>query len=152
MPSSFFDNPGLFRTAMEELPVGIYIVDREQRIRFWNRGAEGIIGHLAHEVVGRMCSEYIACDQQGHTLCGNDCPVTATLRDGQRQSISAFYLHKLGHRVPVHIRTQAIVRYCRADRNRLLCGRCVPTAFPNARSRGDRGLRRSCACSCPALL
>lgn len=110
MPSNFFDNPGLFRTAMEELPVGIYIVDRDQRIRFWNRGAEAIIGHLAHEVVGRMYSECFACDQHGHTLCGNDCPVTATLRDGQRQSITAFYLHKQGHRVPVHLRTQAIVR------------------------------------------
>ena len=110
MPSNFFDNPGLFRTALEELPVGIYIVDRDQRIRFWNRGAENIIGHLAHEVVGRLCGEPIACDQHGHTLCGNDCPVTATLHDGQRRQITAFYLHKRGHRVPVSIRTQAIVR------------------------------------------
>ncbi len=110
MPSNFFDNPRLFRTALEELPVGIYIVDRDQRIRFWNRGAENIIGHLAHEVVGRLCGEPIACDQHGHTLCGKDCPVTATLRDGQRRQITAFYLHNRGHRVPVNIRTQAIAR------------------------------------------
>lgn len=110
MPSSFFDNPGLFRTALEELAVGIYIVDREQRIRFWNRGAEEIIGHLAHQVVGRVCTDHIACDQHGQTLCGDDCPVTATIRDGQPRKVTAFYLHKQGHRVPVQIRSQALVR------------------------------------------
>lgn len=112
MPSNFFDNPGLFRTALEELPVGIYIVDRDRRIRFWNRGAEHIVGHLSHEVVGRRCTEHIveACDQNGCTLGGDNCAVTATLRDGQPRHITAFYLHKQGHRVSVKIRSHAIVR------------------------------------------
>ena len=110
MPPEFFDNSALFRTALEELAMGIYIVDRGQRIRFWNRGAEQIIGHLAHEVVGRVCMNYLACDQHGQSLCSEDCPVTATLRDGQPRKMTVFYLHKLGHRVPVKIRSQAIVR------------------------------------------
>ena len=110
MPANLFDNPALFRTALEELGVGIYIVDRGQRIRFWNRGAEQIIGHLAHEVVGRVCMNHLACDQHGHTLCSDDCPVTATLRDGEPRKMTVFYLHKLGHRVPVQIRSQAIAR------------------------------------------
>jgi PAS domain S-box-containing protein len=112
MPSNFFDNPGLFRTALEELPVGVYIVDRDRRIRFWNRGAEHIVGYLSHEVVGRMCTEHIvdACDQHGRAMCGHNCAVTATLRDGQPRQITAFYLHKQGHRVSVKIRSHAIVR------------------------------------------
>lgn len=112
MPSNFFDNPGFFRTALEELPVGIYIVDRDHRIRFWNRRAEHIVGHLSHEVVGRMCTEHIveACDHHGRTLCGDNCAVMATLRDGQPRQITAFYLHKQGHRVSVKIRSHAIVR------------------------------------------
>lgn len=112
MPSNFFEDPGFFRTALEELPVGIYIVDRDQRIRFWNRGAEHIVGHLSHEVVGRMRAEHIAqtCDQHGHNLGGDNCPVTATLRDGQPRQITAFYLHKQGYRVAVKIRSQAIIR------------------------------------------
>jgi len=112
MPSNFFDNPSLFRTALEELPVGVYIVDRDRRIRFWNRGAEQIVGHLSHEVVGRMCTEHIveACDQNGRALGGDNCAVTATLRDGQPRQSTAFYLHKQGHRVSVKIRSHAIVR------------------------------------------
>jgi PAS domain S-box-containing protein len=112
MPSNFSDNPAFFRTALEELPVGIYIVDRDRRIRFWNRCAEHIVGHLSQEVVGRTCTEHIveACDRDGHILCGDGCAVTATLRDGQPRRISAFYLHKQGHRVSVKIRSHAIVR------------------------------------------
>src|SRR6202171_4736059 len=54
MSSNLLDNPKLFRHLVEDLPVGIYIVDRERRIRFWNRGAEHLTGHLAHGVVGRV--------------------------------------------------------------------------------------------------
>jgi len=112
MPSSFLDSPGLFQTILEELPVGIYVVDKGQKIRFWNRGAEHIIGHLAHEVVGRLCTDHIAgaCDRQGQSLCGDRCPVAATLKDGQTRRVTAYCLHKQGHRLPVEIRSQAIVR------------------------------------------
>jgi PAS domain S-box-containing protein len=46
MSSDFLDNPKLFRHLVEDLPVGIYIVDRDGRIRFWNHGAEQLTGHL----------------------------------------------------------------------------------------------------------
>ena len=110
MISDFFDNPGYIQTVLEELPVGIYIVDRERRIRFWNRGAELIIGHMAHEVVGRLSTEHIVDARDGHgsLLADASCPVTATLRDGQPRQLTAHFLHKEGHRVPVAIRCRAI--------------------------------------------
>ena len=57
MSSDFLDNPKLFRHLVEDLPVGIYIVDRERRIRFWNRGAEHLTGHLGHDVVGHALED-----------------------------------------------------------------------------------------------
>jgi PAS domain S-box-containing protein len=110
MVSDFFDNPGYIQTVLEELPVGIYIVDRERRIRFWNRGAELIIGHMAHEVVGRLSTEHIVDARDGHgsLLADDSCPVTATLRDGQPRQLTAHFLHKEGHRVPVAIRCRVI--------------------------------------------
>src|ERR1700733_12463797 len=110
--SSRFDNPDFVRTVLEELPTGIYIVDREQRIRFWNRGAEHIIGHLSQEVVGHIYTEHIvdACDAYGQTLDDDHSPIALTLRDGQPRQIIAHFLHKEGPRVPVAIRCRPIIQ------------------------------------------
>lgn len=112
MPSNLLDNPKLFRHLVEELPVGIYIVDRERRIRFWNRGAEHLTGHLGHDVVGHVLEDVVqACDRRGNSLNGERCPVTMTLSQRQPQHCTAFYLHKNGHRAAVRIRTRPILEY-----------------------------------------
>jgi PAS domain S-box-containing protein len=112
MSSDFLDNPKLFRHLVEDLPVGIYIVDRERRIRFWNRGAEHLTGHLAHDVVGHVLEDVVqACDRRGNSLNGERCPVTMTLSQRQPQHCTAFYLHKNGHRTAVRIRTRPILEY-----------------------------------------
>lgn len=107
--SNFLDNPALFQSVLENLPVGIYIVDRERRVRFWNRGAEQITGYHAHEVVGQCCLEKLEhCDQHGRVLCGDRCPINATFHDGQGQRAFAFSMHKEGHRVGVQLQTVPI--------------------------------------------
>jgi len=112
MSSNLLDNPKLFRHVLEDLPVGIYIVDQEGRIRFWNHGAEHITGHLSHEVVGHVPEDVVhACDRQGDRLSGEPHAVAMTLARPQPQLCSAFYLHKNGHRVPVNIRTRPILEY-----------------------------------------
>jgi PAS domain S-box-containing protein len=106
MSSTLLDHPKLFRHVLEDLPMGIYIVDRERRIRFWNHGAEHITGYLAHEVVGHVLEEVVhACDRQGNSFVGEQRPVTVTITERQPQACTAFFLHKSGHRVPVNART-----------------------------------------------
>lgn len=111
--STSFDDPALFRSLLEDLPIGVYVVDRERRIRFWNRGAEHITGHLAHEVVGQCDTGHLLqpCDRHGRILHDDRSPVTATLHSGQAQQFSAFYLHKHGHRVAVKIRIRPIFEH-----------------------------------------
>ncbi len=106
MSSTLLDHPKLFRHVLEDLPVGIYIVDRERRIRFWNHGAEHITGYLAHEVVGHVLEDVVhASDRQGNSFGGEQRPVTVTITERQPQACTAFFLHKSGHRVPVNART-----------------------------------------------
>jgi PAS domain S-box-containing protein len=111
MSATFFDRPELYRSLLESLPIGVYILDRERRVRFWNRGAEQLTGHLAHEAMGQDGTGHLLepCDRQGRALSGDDCPVTATLTRGHGQQFTAFYLHKHGHRVAVWGRTRAIL-------------------------------------------
>jgi PAS domain S-box-containing protein len=110
MFSNLLDNPTLFRHVLDDLPMGIYLVDRELRIRFWNRRAEQLTGHLGQEVMGHVLEEIVqACDRSGHRLIGENCPVTIALRQGLPQHSTAYYLHKNGHRVALSIRVWAVL-------------------------------------------
>ena len=113
MATTLFDHPELYRTLLESLPIGVYILDRERRVRFWNRRAEHLTGHLAHEAMGRDGTDHLlkSCDSRGRMLSGGDCPVTATLNHGHARPFTAFYLHKNGHRFVVRLRTHAILEH-----------------------------------------
>jgi PAS domain S-box-containing protein len=96
----------LFRATLDCLPLGVYILDRERRVRFWNRAAEQVTGFLAQDIVGQTCSGPLEhCDQQGHVLCGERCPALTAMRTGEPQQAHVFSLHKQGHRVAVRVRT-----------------------------------------------
>ncbi len=112
MFSNLLENPKLFRHLVEDLPVGIYIVDQERRIRFWNHGAERITGHLSHDVVGHVVEDAMrVCDRRGNSLSGEHCPVAMTLNLRKPQRCTAFSLHKNGHRTAVRIHTRPILEY-----------------------------------------
>jgi PAS domain S-box-containing protein len=129
--SSFFDDPALFRFVLESLPIGIYILDRERRIRIWNQGAEQITGYLAHEVVGQECRSLLQhCDPQGRVVCADRCPVTATLHHGHTQQVCVFSRHKQGYRFGVQLRTLPLF-----DEDDLVAGVAVvfEKALPDSR-------------------
>ncbi|HEX3353089.1 MAG TPA: diguanylate cyclase [Terriglobales bacterium] len=98
-------DPTIFRTVLESLPTGVYMVGREGKIVFWNDGAERITGFQRHEVIGRLCRENILvhCNQQNCVLCGIACPQTGTMREGKSANARVFFCHKAGHRVAVHL-------------------------------------------------
>jgi PAS domain S-box-containing protein len=55
---------------------GVYAVDWEQRIVFWNAAAEGLLGYRADEVIGRSCHKIFAGEPRpGCLKCGPHCPV-----------------------------------------------------------------------------
>lgn len=95
----------VYRTVLENLPVGVYLVDHERRILFWNTGAARISGYLRHEVVGRFCYSDILsyCDESDSLLCASACPLTGTLMEGKPRMIEAFLRHKQGYRIPVRV-------------------------------------------------
>jgi diguanylate cyclase (GGDEF)-like protein/PAS domain S-box-containing protein len=95
------------KEVLENLNDGVYLVDRNRQIVFWNRSAEELTGFQGKEVVGSFCYNNILrhVDEAGVELCHNGCPLAATIADGQRRSTEVFLHHKSGHRVPVMIRT-----------------------------------------------
>ena len=93
----------LYLSIINNLHDGVYVVDTQRRITFWNRAAEQITGYPAQEIVGKLCHEsqlsYI--DEEGHPLCMVGCPLFATLVDGEQRKHRVFVRHKQGYRIPV---------------------------------------------------
>lgn len=89
-------------TVLDSVYDGIYIVDSNRRILFWNREAERITGYSAAEVVGRRCADNILnhIDADGNLLCRNACPLLKAIRTGQEIEAKVYPLHKDGRRFP----------------------------------------------------
>jgi diguanylate cyclase (GGDEF)-like protein/PAS domain S-box-containing protein len=101
------EHPEIFRVVLESLPAGVYLVDRDRRIVFWNDGAQRITGYLRHDVVGRCCRDSLLdhCDSEGNLLCATACPLTETMRDGRPRDAQVYLRHRRGHRIAVQVHT-----------------------------------------------
>lgn len=99
-----------YQRIIETLHDGLYFVDRERVITYWNRSAEKISGFTAAEVEGRRCSDNILShiDAEGNCLCLDKCPLAFTMEDGQPREAVVYMHHRDGHRVPVSVRTSTL--------------------------------------------
>ena len=104
------DDQGMYRVILDDLYDGVYFVDRDRRITFWNKAAERITGFGRSEVLGSLCFEHILnhLDGEGRSLCQNGCPLAACMEDGQPREADVFLHHKKGHRLPVQVRVTPI--------------------------------------------
>ncbi len=101
------DKDDFYRAVLDNLYDGVYSVDQNGRITYWNRGAERISGFGRSEVTGKKCSDnlLIHVDQEGNALCtGGSCPLKKTIGDGAPREAEIYLHHKEGHRVPVSVR------------------------------------------------
>jgi diguanylate cyclase (GGDEF)-like protein/PAS domain S-box-containing protein len=97
---------GFFRQILDSLHDGVYYVNRQRQITYWNQAAEGITGYASSEVLGSRCSDNLLrhVDGEGNCLCLGSCPLAATLEDGEARAAAVFLHHKAGHRLPVAVR------------------------------------------------
>ncbi len=97
-------------SVLGQLQEGVYVVDRDRTIVYWNAGAERITGFSAEEVVGRRCPDDVPrhVDDTGRELCNTGCPILRPLADGHHATVQAYLHHKRGHRVPVSASGYAI--------------------------------------------
>ena len=104
------DHSEIFQAVLENLQTGVYLVDRERRILFWNEGAQRITGHLGQDVVGRFLREHLMKAKGEAKDADSDPrdPVNAVFRDGKSSIAEVSILHKEGYRVPIVLRTVPI--------------------------------------------
>lgn len=95
---------------IENLHEGLYFVDRNRVIIYWNKAAEQISGFTAHEIIGTSCADNILThvDNEGNSLCPEMCPLAATIVDEKPREAEVYMHHKDGHRLPVSVRVNTL--------------------------------------------
>jgi diguanylate cyclase (GGDEF)-like protein/PAS domain S-box-containing protein len=90
---------------------GLYMLDKDRRITYWNKGAERITGFSSSEVVGCACRDNILThvDEQGMPLCDSAlCPAQQSMITRSTSENTIYLRHKEGHRVAVSTRIAPI--------------------------------------------
>jgi diguanylate cyclase (GGDEF)-like protein/PAS domain S-box-containing protein len=101
-----FIDPEIYRDILDELQIGVSVLDLQRKIIFWSDGAEKITGYARIDVLGHSCAENIFrhCNQHGCEMC-DACPQTAALHDAKPVESMPSIHHKSGYWTPVHVWT-----------------------------------------------
>ncbi|MDP2806845.1 MAG: PAS domain S-box protein, partial [bacterium] len=96
----------IYKAILDQTYDGVYFVDNDRRIIYWNKGAENISGYQPKEVISFRCSDDLLChiDAEGRSMCGPLCPLSRAVNSGQSTAQTRVFLkHKDGRRVPVDV-------------------------------------------------
>jgi len=104
------DIGGIAQNITDNLFDGLYLVDSDRKITYWNPAAEKITGFKSEEVLGKSCADGILVhvDEQGCCLCDRDCPLKDAAEKGTSCEGEVFFRHSMGYRVPVTVRTRPL--------------------------------------------
>lgn len=96
-------NPICWEEIMASSFEGLFLIDREKNIVFWNKSAEIISGFQSTEVIGRKCSDKILApiNEEGRPLCSELCPINNFSSNLSNQNLELYIHHREGYRLPV---------------------------------------------------
>ncbi len=91
--------------TLESLYDGFHLLDAHRRFLIWNRGAESLLGHSAHEMLGRdwSCRLLGYRDPQGGEITDEDCPLRNAVDSGRTSMFQMEAQRADGHAVRVEL-------------------------------------------------
>jgi PAS domain S-box-containing protein len=94
----------LHNQLLDSVPDGVFTVDADWRITFFNRAAEQITGILRQEALDRRC-----CDVFRASICETACALKQTLATHRTVANKVVYIvNARGERIPISISTAAL--------------------------------------------
>ena len=104
----------MLSNLLDYIPDGVFTVDAEWRVTFFNRAAEQITGIKRAEAVGRSC-----CDVFRASICENACALKQTLSTNRAVVNKVVYIiDARGTKIPISISTAAL----KDERGRIVGG------------------------------
>ncbi|CAM3551156.1 Transcriptional regulatory protein ZraR [Vibrio aerogenes CECT 7868] len=96
--------PEFTDAILESISDGVFTVDHQWRISFFNRAAEKITGIRREEALGKLCSEVFKS-----SMCERDCALRKTLQNETPiVNKSCFIIDADGDRIPVSVSTAVL--------------------------------------------
>jgi PAS domain S-box-containing protein len=98
------NDPSIDRTILDSIAEGVFTVDHEWRIAYFNEAAERITGVPRSEAVGARC-----CDVFRASICDTNCALRHTLETGEPVvNRTAFIIGQMSQKVPISISTSVL--------------------------------------------
>lgn len=70
-----------------------FAIDAADRLVYWNKGCEDLLGFEAQKVLGKVCFEVMAGrDEHGNVYCFKNCPVAHQARHNEGDPVQPFLL------------------------------------------------------------
>ncbi len=108
------DEPGVGQIILDNVADGVFTVDHEWRISYFNRAAERITGVTRESAIGRRC-----CDVFRASICADGCALRHTLETGEPVvNRAAFIIDARERKIPITVSTSVL----RNDRGQLVGG------------------------------
>jgi PAS domain S-box-containing protein len=90
---------------LESISDGVFTVDTEWRISFFNKAAEHITGLRRKEVLGKLCHEVFKSN-----MCESECPLRKTMKNGRPViDKKGWCLNPSGERIPISVSTALLL-------------------------------------------
>src|SRR5512146_1421424 len=70
-----------------------FAIDASDRVVYWHKGCEELLGYEAQKVLGKLCFEVMAGrDEHGNVYCFKNCPVAHQARHNEDDPVQPFIL------------------------------------------------------------
>ena len=92
-----------YQDLIDDLYDGVYFVDKNRVITYWNKGAEALTGYSVSNALGKSCNDdFLAhVNEMGQNICLQGCPLREAIENGNSSEAEIYLHHMDGHRVPV---------------------------------------------------
>jgi two-component system, NtrC family, response regulator AtoC len=96
--SGLYRHPVALSQLLNEVPVGLVLLDRQRRIVFMNRVLEVLTGFLGTEAEGIPCMFVMR-----NSRCPHDCPLKGLTAESQPTSLDANMINRHRRKIPVRL-------------------------------------------------
>ena len=100
----------IYEKIIENLHDGLFFINQDNIITYWNNAAERITGYSAEEIIGKSYTETLLSyyDANGEIIGNNFCTIQTAISEALQVETDLYIIHKNGEKIPVSVRVSTL--------------------------------------------